>query len=53
MLLFEKRFHEALVRGDVTPRFRRWDRPHASFEVGYELSPRGRAFVAASARRKT
>lgn len=41
MLLFQKRFHEGLVRGAVTVTFRRWDKPHVRAGGRYRCHPIG------------
>jgi hypothetical protein len=41
MLLFQKRFHEGLVRGDVTITLRRWDKPHVKVGGRYRCHPIG------------
>lgn len=41
MLLFQKRFYEGLVRGDVTVTFRRWDKPHVRPGGRYRCHPIG------------
>ena len=41
MLLFQKRFHEGLVQGDVTVTFRRWDKPHVKAGGRYRCHPIG------------
>jgi hypothetical protein len=41
VLLFKKRFHEGLVRGDVTVTFRRWDKPHVRAGGRYRCHPIG------------
>ena len=41
MLLFQKRFHEGLVRGDVRLTFRRWARPHVKVGGRYRCHPIG------------
>jgi hypothetical protein len=41
MLLFQKRFHAGLVRGDVTLTFRRWDKPHVKVGGRYRCHPIG------------
>jgi len=41
MLLFQKRFHEGLVRGDVTLTFRMWDVPHVKPGGRYRCHPIG------------
>src|SRR5262249_23816067 len=41
MLLFQKRFHEGLVRGDVSLTFRRWERPHVKPGGRYRCHPIG------------
>jgi len=41
MLLFQKRFHEGLVLGDVTLTFRRWDKPHVKRGGRYRCHPIG------------
>jgi hypothetical protein len=41
MLLFQKRFHEGLVRGQTTLTFRRWDKPHVKPGGRYRCHPIG------------
>jgi hypothetical protein len=41
MLLFQKRFHEGLVRGDVTLTFRRWDKARVKIGGRYRCHPIG------------
>jgi hypothetical protein len=41
MLLFQKRFHEGLVRGDVTLTFRAWDKPKVKPKGRYRCHPIG------------
>jgi hypothetical protein len=41
MLLFQKRFHEGLVRGDVTLTFRAWDKPRVKAGGRYRCHPIG------------
>jgi hypothetical protein len=41
MLLFQKRFHPGLVRGDVTVTFRMWDKPHVKAGGRYRCHPIG------------
>ena len=41
MLLFQKRFHDAIVRGDVTMTFRRWEKPHVKSGGRYRCHPIG------------
>jgi hypothetical protein len=41
MLLFQKRFHEGLVKGSVTLTFRRWDKPHVKVGGRYRCHPIG------------
>jgi hypothetical protein len=41
MLLFQKRFHEGLVGGDITLTFRRWDKPHVKPGGRYRCHPIG------------
>src|SRR3954447_6419924 len=41
MLLFQKRFQDGLVRGDVTLTFRRWDKPHVKVGGRYRCHPIG------------
>ncbi len=41
MLLFQKRFHEGLVNGQVTLTFRRWDRPRVKPGGRYRCHPIG------------
>jgi hypothetical protein len=41
MLLFQKRFHVGLVRGDVTVTFRRWDKAHVKVGGRYRCHPIG------------
>ncbi|MFO0614500.1 MAG: hypothetical protein U0414_18085 [Polyangiaceae bacterium] len=41
MLLFQKRFHEGLVRGEVTLTFRRWDKTHVRPSGRYRCHPIG------------
>ena len=41
MLLFQKRFHEGLLRGDVTLTFRRWEKPHVKVGGRYRCHPIG------------
>lgn len=41
MLLFTKRFHEGLVRGEITLTFRRWERPHVKVGGRYRCHPIG------------
>ncbi len=50
MLLFQKRFHEGLVRGDVRLTFRRWDKPHVKPKGRYRCHPIGVLEVDAVAR---
>jgi hypothetical protein len=52
MLLFQKRFHEGLVRGDVRLTFRRWDKPHVRTSGRYRCHPIGVLEVDAVARVK-
>jgi hypothetical protein len=41
MLLFQKRFHDGLLRGEVTLTFRRWERPHVKVGGRYRCHPIG------------
>jgi hypothetical protein len=41
MLLFQKRFHEGLVKGDVTLTYRAWDKPHVKAGGRYRCHPIG------------
>lgn len=41
MLLFQKRFHEGLVNGDITLTFRRWKKPHVKPQGRYRVHPIG------------
>lgn len=41
MLLFQKRFHEGLVRGDVRLTFRRWEKTHVKPKGRYRCHPIG------------
>lgn len=41
MLLFQKRFHEPLLRGEITLTFRRWDKPHVKPGGRYRCHPIG------------
>jgi hypothetical protein len=41
VLLFQRRFHEGLVQGDVTLTFRLWDKPHVKPGGRYRCHPIG------------
>jgi hypothetical protein len=41
MLLFQSRFHDAIVRGDLTLTFRLWDKPHVRAGGRYRCHPIG------------
>ena len=41
MLLFQRRFHEGLVSGEVTVTFRLWDKPHVKAGGRYRCHPIG------------
>jgi hypothetical protein len=41
MLLFQKRFHEGLVSGDIRITFRAWDKPHVKPGGRYRCHPIG------------
>lgn len=41
MLLFQKRFHEGLTKGEVTLTFRRWAKPHVKAGGRYRCHPIG------------
>jgi hypothetical protein len=41
MLLFQKRFHEGLIRGAVTVTFRAWQKPHVKAGGRYRCHPIG------------
>jgi hypothetical protein len=41
MLLFQKRFHDGLVSGEVTLTFRLWDKPHVKAGGRYRCHPIG------------
>jgi hypothetical protein len=41
VLLFKKRFHDGLVRGDIRLTFRRWQRPHVRPGGRYRCHPIG------------
>lgn len=50
MLLFESRFHDAIVRGEVTLTFRKWDKPKVKPGGRYRCHPIGVLRVDATAR---
>ncbi len=41
VLLFQKRFHEGLLSGDITLTFRRWQKPHVKVGGRYRCHPIG------------